>query len=122
MEINLENGNENGYLYVSICCPTNTEICSNLLDKITFFLTNYNYTLNDSFTHLGQLKIRLTIQGYENNFDLEDFLDTIREMEKKVRFHIECHQPNKKYPSLIRINRQFKKIRVENKKKRTRLY
>lgn len=106
----------NGCLYVSVCCPTNTEIGSNLLNEITPFLTNYTYVINDSWNQNDQLNIRLTIEGYENNFILEEFLDSIREKEKKVRFAIECFQPNKRYPSLIRINRQFKKIRVQNKK------
>ena len=87
------------------------------LMKLPPFLTNYTYVINDSWNQNDQLNIRLTIEGYENNFILEEFLDSIREKEKKVRFAIECFQPNKQYPSLIRINRQFKKIRVQNKKR-----
>ena len=113
MDLNLDNG----YLYVSVCCPNNSEIGCVLLDEITTFLTNYTYIINDSWTDNNQLDIRFTIEGYENNFILEEFLDGIREKEKKVRFAIECIQPNKQYPSLIRINRQFKKIRVQNKKR-----
>ena len=113
MELNLDNG----YLYVSVCCPNNSEMGCVLLDEITTFLTNYTYIINDSCTDNNQLDIRFTIEGYENNFILEEFLDGIREKEKKVRFAIECIQPNKQHPSLIRINRQFKKIRVQNKKR-----
>ena len=108
---------ENGYLRISICCPTNVEISDNLLEEITNFLSNCTYNIDDSWTQNDQLDIRLTIEGYENNFILEEILDGIREKEKKVRFAIECIQPNKQYPSLIRINRQFKKIRVQNKKR-----
>jgi hypothetical protein len=114
---NMDFNPENGYLRISICCPTNVEISDNLLEEITNFLSNYTYNIDDSWTQTDQLDIRLTIEGYENNFILEEFLDGIREKEKKVRFAIECIQPNKQYPSLIRINRQFKKIRVQNKKR-----
>lgn len=113
MELNLENG----YLYVSVSCPNNSEIGCVLLDEITTFLTNYTYTINDSWTDNNQLDIRFTVEGYETNFIFEEFFDGIREKEKKVRFAIECIQPGKKYPSLIRINRQFKKIHVQNKKR-----
>ena len=108
---------ENGYLRVSICCPSNVEISSNLLEEIKSFITNYTYIIDDYWNQNNELNIRLRINGYENNFELEGFLDGIREKEKKVRFAIECIQPNKQYPSLIRINRQFKKIRVQNKKR-----
>jgi hypothetical protein len=108
---------ENGYLRISLCCPTNLEISNNLLKDITNFLSNYTFNIDDSWIQNNQLNIRLRVEGYENNFELEEFLDSIREKEKKIRFAIECIQPNKQYPSLIRINRQFKKIRVQNKKK-----
>ena len=113
----MELNHENGYLCVSVCCPVNTEIGCFLLDEITYFLTNYTCITNDSWIENDQLDIRFNVEGYENNFAFEEFFDSIREKEKKVRFAIECIQPNKQYPSLIRINRQFKKIRVQNKKR-----
>ena len=68
----------NGYLYVSICCPTNTEISDNLLEEITNFLSNYTYNIDDSWTQTDQLDIRLTIEGYENNFIFEEIPFSLR--------------------------------------------
>ena len=113
MELNPETGS----LYISICCPTNLEISNNLQDEINSFIVNYTLLWFDSWIQNDQIDIRFRIEGYQNNFIFEEFLDNIREKEKKVRFAIECIEPNKPYPSLIRINRQFKKIRVQNKKR-----
>jgi len=44
-------------------------------------------------------------------------LDRYRDKDKKIRYMINCYLPNERYPSLVRINKQFKKIRVKKKKR-----
>lgn len=107
---------DNGYLSVNILSP-NTEIGRDLQKNIIGFIENTAFSILENDIINDSIYIHFYISEINFLFVLEEFLDVYREKEKKIRFAINCFKPGERYPSLIRINKQLKKIRVAKKKK-----
>ena len=60
--------------------------------------------------------IRIHVQNHENNDFFENFLDNLRK-EIQFRYMIKCYNPDKKYPSSIRINKKNEKITTKQQTK-----
>ena len=107
---------DNGYLSVNIKTP-DTEIGRDLQFKVIDLIENTTFSIEENDIINDNIYINFYIFEINFIFVLEEFLDGYREKEKKIRFAINCYKPGERYPSLIRINKQFKKIRVAKKKK-----
>jgi hypothetical protein len=92
------------------------EKVSNKLDET---LTNFDYDKEvDTIEHRDScgcmpnpefMLIILHIQKHDNKDYFENLLDELRK-EIKLRYIIKSYEPNKKYPSSIRINKSGNKI------------
>ena len=107
---------DNGYLSVNILSP-NSEIGLDLQNNIIEFLENTTFSILENDIINDSIQIQFYVSEIDLLSNLEDFLDGYRAKEKKIRFAINCYTPGERYPSLIRINKQLKKIRVAKKKK-----
>ena len=107
---------QSGSLYVRIQSP-NTEIGLDLHAKLPEFLENADYSMIDNYVSDDSIDICFRTSCIDICFELEDYLDRYRVKDKKIRYMINCYMPNERYPSLVRINKQFKKIRIKKLKK-----
>ena len=107
---------QSGSLYVRIQSPV-TDIGLDLHAKLPEFLEQVDYSMIENDVFDDSIDICFRSCRYDMSFQLEDFLDQYREKDKKIRYMINCYLPNERYPSLVRINKQLKKIRVKKKKR-----
>ena len=107
---------QNGSLYVRIQSPI-TDVGLDLQNKLPDFLQQTDYSMIDNYFFDDSIDICFRTSRIDISFELEDYLDNYREKDKKIRYMINCYMPNERYPSLVRINKQFKKIRVQKKKR-----
>jgi len=107
---------QNGSLYVRIQGP-NTEVGLDLHAKLPEFLENADVRWIENSVSHDSIDMCFRTQRIDICFDLEVFLDNYREKDKKIRYLINCYMPNERYPSLVRINKQFRKVRVQKKKR-----
>ena len=107
---------DNGYLSCRILSPI-TEIGFNLQSELSNFLENTSFSIIENSILNNGIYILFYVSEIEFLVNLEKFLDSYREKNKKIRYLIECFKVNEQYPSLIRINKQLKKIRVKQKRK-----
>lgn len=107
---------QSGSLYVRIQSPV-TDVGLDLHAKLPEFLENAEYSMIENDVFDDSIDICFRSSSIDMCFELEDFLDRYREKDKKIRYMINCYLPNERYPSLVRINKQFKKIRVKKKKR-----
>lgn len=90
---------------VSILFPDNNfETIRNLLDKE---FQSFNPEIN-VFDDITYYIFEINNEKDKNYF--EGYLDHIRNEHHKLRYIIKIYEPNKNYPSSIRINKNYQKI------------
>ena len=107
---------QSGSLYVRIQSPI-SDVGLDLHAKLPEFLEIAEYSMIENDVSHDSIDICFRSSRFNMSFELEDYLDSYREKDKKIRYMINCYLPNERYPSLVRINKQLKKIRVKKKKR-----
>ena len=107
---------QTGSLFVRIQSPV-TDVGLDLQNKLPDFLEQVEYSMIENSVSDDSIDICFRSRRFDICFQLEDYLDSYREKDNKIRYMINCYLPNERYPSLVRINKQFKKIRVKKKKR-----
>ena len=107
---------QSGSLYVRIQSPV-TDVGLDLQNELPDFLEQVDYSMIENDISDDSIDICFRSSSFNICFELEDYLDSYREKDKKIRYVINCYIPNERYPSLVRINKQFKKIRIKKKKR-----
>ena len=107
---------QSGSLYVRIQSPI-SDVGLDLQKKLPDFLEQIDYSMIENDVSHDSIDICFRSRRFDMSFELEDYLDSYRVKDKKIRYMINCYLPNERYPSLVRINKQLKKIRVKKKKR-----
>ena len=107
---------QTGSLFVRIQSPV-TDVGLDLQNKLPDFLEQVEYSMIENSVSDDSIDICFRSRRFDICFQLEDYLDSYREKDNKIRYMINCYLPNERYPSLVRINKQLKKIRVKKKKR-----
>ncbi len=100
---------ESDYIDLTIHDPTERHSTESFHILITQILSHVGYEVLDEYNYRG-FYMYIHIQGSENACQVIILLDNLRSDQKKIRYNIQIHDPSKKWPSSVRINRKGRKI------------